>query len=149
MPPYSKWLGTAFARLGSAAGVGPLLGAALAADGWPEAERALVGAYEEVAGRHNRLGLTEPVDPGSRPFHDRPWLVLDADRFVRACLDAMADRALTGFELIGAIGQFVDSTDVLGFHPALCRQVGRVYDLVAGPAEQPEQEVGPRPQHQR
>jgi len=87
------------------------------------------------------------VDPGLRPFHDRPWLVLDADRFVRVCLDAMADRALAAFELIGAIDQFVDSTDVLGFRPALCHQVGRVYDLVTGPAEQPPQETGPGPQH--
>ena len=56
--PYSKWLGTAFARLESAAAVGPLLGAAMGADRWPEAERALVRAYREVADRHNRLGLT-------------------------------------------------------------------------------------------
>jgi hypothetical protein len=57
--PYSKWLGTAFARLESAAAVGPLLGAAMGSDRWPEAERALVRAYREVADRHNRLALTE------------------------------------------------------------------------------------------
>jgi hypothetical protein len=53
---YSKWLGSAFARLESAAAVGPLLTAALTADRWPAAEQALVGAYREVAGRHKRLG---------------------------------------------------------------------------------------------
>jgi hypothetical protein len=99
-----------------------------------------------VADRHNRLGLTEPLDPSPRPFHGRPWLVLDADRFVAACLDAMADRALASFELIGAIDQFVDSTDVVGFRPTLCRRIGRVYDLAIGPPDGPE-EVGPRPQH--
>ena len=131
--PYSKWLGTAFARLESAAAVGPLLGAAMGSDRWPEAERALVRAYREVADRHNRLGLTERLDPGPRPFHDRPWLVLDADRFARACVEAMADRALAAFQPIGAIDQFVDSTEVLGFRPGLCRQVGRIYDRLPSP----------------
>jgi Domain of unknown function (DUF4037) len=130
--PYSKWLGTAFGRLDSAATVGPRLSAALTADRWPDAEAALVAAYSEVASRHNRLGLTAPLDPSPRRFHDRPYLVLDADRFVEACLAAMADRTLASRQPIGAIDQFVDSTDVLGFRPALCRQVGRVYDLPVG-----------------
>jgi Domain of unknown function (DUF4037) len=133
--PYSKWLGTAFGRLEAAATVGPRLAAALAADRWPAAEAALVAAYEDVATRHNRLGLTEPLDPTPRRFHDRPFRVLDADRFVTACLDAMDDRALASQQPIGAIDQFVDSTDVLGFRPALCRQIGRVYDAT-GPAGQ-------------
>jgi hypothetical protein len=42
--PYSKGLGTAFARLASAATVGPLLTTALAAGRWPAAEE-LAGAY--------------------------------------------------------------------------------------------------------
>jgi hypothetical protein len=48
----------------------------------------------------------------------------------------MADRDLASLPPIGAIDQFVDSTDVLGFRPSLCRQVGRVYDLAAGRAGQ-------------
>jgi Domain of unknown function (DUF4037) len=133
--PYSKWLGTAFGRLDSAGAVGPLLSAALTEDRWPAAEAALVAAYEQVAIRHNRLGLTEALDPTPRRFHDRPFLVLDADRFVAACLAAMTDRALAAQQPIGAVDQFVDSTDVLGFRPALCRQMGRVYDAT-GPAGQ-------------
>jgi hypothetical protein len=133
--PYSKWLGTAFTRLDAAATVGSLLTAALAADRWPAAEQALVGAYQEVATRHNRLGLTEPLDPSPRRFHDRPFLVLDADRFVTACLAALADRALASFQPIGAIDQFVDSTDVLGYRRHLCRQIGRVYDLASTPQQ--------------
>ena len=133
--PYSKWLGTAFGRLEAAGTVGPLLTAAMTADRWPAAEEALVAAYQEVATRHNRLGLTELLDPAPRQFFDRPWLVLDADRFAVACLQAMADRRLASLQPIGAIDQFVDSTDVLGFRPALCRQIGRVYDAT-GPAGQ-------------
>ena len=75
------------------------------------------------------------LDPAPRQFFDRPWLVLDADRFAVACLAAMADRRLASLQPIGAIDQFVDSTDVLGFRPALCRQIGRVYDAT-GPAGQ-------------
>ncbi len=93
---------------------------------WARDER---GDYRCYVAGHNRLGLTEPLDPSPRFFHDRPFLVLDADRFTAACLAAMDDRALAAMQPIGAIDQFVDSTDVLGFRPALCRQVGRVYDL--------------------
>lgn len=35
-------------------------------------------AYEAVAARHNRLGVTDPVDPTLRRFHNRPFLVLRA-----------------------------------------------------------------------
>jgi hypothetical protein len=116
--PYSKCSAEA-----SAMTVGSLLTSALA-------------SHRDVATRHNRLGLTEPLDPSPRRFHDRPYLVLDADRFVAACLAAMADRDLASLPAIGAIDQFVDSTDVLGFRPSLCRQVGRVYDLAAGRSAQ-------------
>lgn len=128
--PYSKWLGTAFGRLESASSVGPLLTRALTATDWPARQRALVAAYQQVAIRHNQLGLTQPVDPSPRPFHDRPYLVVDADRFADACLAAMTNRMLASLPPIGAIDQFVDSTDVLGFRPALCRQIGRVFDAV-------------------
>jgi Domain of unknown function (DUF4037) len=128
--PYPKWLGTAFARLEAAATVGPLLAAALAAPDWPAAQQPLVAAYQQAAIRHNRLGLTVPLDPSPRPFHDRPYLVIDADRFTDACLAAMTDRTLAALPPIGAIDQFVDSTDVLGFRPTICRQIGRVFDAV-------------------
>jgi hypothetical protein len=134
--PYSKWLGTAFGRLQSAATIGPLLLEALTATTWPAQQRALVAAYQQAAIRQNRLGLTEPLDPSPRRFHDRPYLVLDADRFSTACLAAMTDRTLTSMPPIGAIDQFVDSTDVLGFRPGLCRRIGRVFD-VATEADQP------------
>jgi hypothetical protein len=136
--PYSKWLGTAFGRLDSARTVGPLLAAALAAPDWPAAEQPLVAAYRQTAIRHNQLGLTMALDPSPRPFHDRPYLVIDADRFTDACLAAMTDRSLAALAPIGAIDQFVDSTDVLGFRPTICRQVGRVFDA-ANPATPPNE----------
>jgi hypothetical protein len=82
-----------------------------------------------------RLGLTMALDASPRLFHDRPYLVIDADRFTDACLAAMTDRALAALPPIGAIDQFVDSTDVLGYRRHLCREIGRVYDLASTPQQ--------------
>jgi hypothetical protein len=108
-PPYSKWLGSAFARLPAAATLSPHLIGALAATTWPERERHLVAAYEHVAGLHDALGLTGRVDPRARPFFDRPFQVIDAGRFVTPLL-----AGTSVMHPIGAIDQFVDSTDALG-----------------------------------
>ena len=66
----------------------------LAAGSWQGREQALTRAYRAVAGAHNRLALTEHVDPVPRPFHDRPFLVLDADRFADVLRAAIADPAV-------------------------------------------------------
>ncbi|WP_218177811.1 DUF4037 domain-containing protein [Amycolatopsis australiensis] len=116
-PPYSKWLGSAFAQLPAAADLTPSLTGALAATTWRERERHLATAYETAAELHNALGLTEPVDPRTGPYYDRPFRVVNAGRFVAPLL--------AGSPLdvpIGAIDQFVDSTDALG-HRALTRAV--------------------------
>lgn len=113
-PPYSKWLGSAFARLPFAAAITPALAGALAATTWRDRETHLATAYTAVAGLHNRLGLTEPVDPRARPYHDRPFQVLHADRFSRALADGIGDAELRGRPLVGAVDQFADNTDLLG-----------------------------------
>ena len=113
-PPYSKWLGSAFARTRDAEVLVPLLGAVLAATGWKEREAHLARAYETIAARHNALGLTEPVDPGTRPYHARPFLVLHAERFADALTARIADPALRRLPPIGATDQHADSTDLLG-----------------------------------
>ncbi|EOD70540.1 DUF4037 domain-containing protein [Amycolatopsis vancoresmycina] len=108
-PPYSKWLGSAFARLPVATRLAPHLTGALAATTWQLRERHLVAAYECVAGLHNDLGLTEPVVPRTSGYHDRPFQVIHAGRFVTPLLAGWPPAPLTG-----AIDQFVDSTDALG-----------------------------------
>ena len=90
-PPYSKWLGSALARAPGGAGLGAPLTAAVAATGWPERERQLGLAYRIAAEAHNRLGLTEPLDPGTRPYYTRPYQVLDAGRFAAALSGAITD----------------------------------------------------------
>jgi len=110
-PPYSKWLGTAFARLPGAGGLTASLTAAVSAGGWPAREQRLRDAYEAVAAMHNRLGLTPPLDTGTRPFYDRPYQVIGADRFTAALRGAIADPRIKRLPLTGAIDQFTDSTD--------------------------------------
>jgi predicted N-acetyltransferase YhbS len=103
-PPYSKWLGTAFARLPGVDGIGASLTAASCAGDWRTRERNLCAAYEAVAALHNRLGITEPVDTHVRRYYDRPFLVIGAERFTAAL----------GGAGLGAVDQFIDSTDALG-----------------------------------
>ncbi|MET8078718.1 DUF4037 domain-containing protein [Streptomyces sp. NPDC005303] len=93
-PPYSKWLGSAFAHTTAGERLTPTLTAALAATDWHERERHLATAYETAAGLHNRLGLTDRIDPTTRPYHSRPFRVLRADRFAQALMARVQDRAI-------------------------------------------------------
>jgi hypothetical protein len=122
-PPYSKWLGSAFARLPLADKVKPMLTAALAATAWQDRETHLATAYTTIAQAHNDLGLTEPVDPGTSPYHDRPFQVLHAERFTQALLE-------TGMPLTGAIDQFADNADL----PSDRRLTARLVEAAWGTA---------------
>jgi hypothetical protein len=110
--PYAKWLGSAFARLDAATEIGPALERVLDAREYPARERALTEAYEAVAAHHNRLAPTDHVDPTVRPFYRRPYLVIEASRFVDACLDRVEDPFLRALPLVGGIDQLADSTDM-------------------------------------
>ena len=111
--PYSKWLGTAFARLDAHDEVGPALERALVATAHSAREDALVEAALAVARRHNASGLTHEVEAEARPFHGRPFRVLGSGRFVDACLARVEDAFLRSLPLVGAVDQWADSTDVL------------------------------------
>ena len=113
-PPYSKWLGSAFARLPGAGHLSRTLTSAMTGASWHDREHHLVIAYEIVATMCNDLGLTAPVDPRVRTFHDRPFRVLQAERFTQALISGIHDPAIRALPLTGAIDQFVDSTDALG-----------------------------------
>jgi hypothetical protein len=109
-PPYSKWLGTAFARLPDIGDLPVRLTGALTAHDWPAREDHLVAAYRAIALLHNELGLTEPLSPDSRPFFDRPIRIIGAARFRDALMAGIKAPGL----LVGAVDQFVDSTEALG-----------------------------------
>jgi hypothetical protein len=113
-PPYSKWLGSAFARSPEHGELGSELRAALAAPGWPGRERHLSRAFVIAAEAHNRLGLTGPLDPATRPYYTRPYQVLDAGRFAAALNEVITDPQVRRRPPVGAASQFLDSTPALG-----------------------------------
>jgi hypothetical protein len=89
------------------------LSAALAAADARGREAGLAAASEAVARRFNALGLTDPVDPATRPYHGRPFRVLHAERFAAACRARLTDPTLRELPLVGAVDQALDTTDVL------------------------------------
>ncbi|MGW7362323.1 DUF4037 domain-containing protein [Streptomyces sp. NPDC054841] len=119
-PPYSKWLGSAFARTPQAPELTPQFTAALAATDWHTREEHLCHAYETIAALHNQLALTDPVAPATRPYHSRPFQVLHAERFTAALTARITDPTIGALPVIGAVDQFIDSTDVLS-RPELTR----------------------------
>ncbi|TPQ23833.1 DUF4037 domain-containing protein [Streptomyces sporangiiformans] len=112
--PYSKWLGSAFARLPVAADLTLSLRGALAATEYADRERHLCDAYEKAGALQNASGLAEPVDPARRRYHSRPFLVLHAERFAQALSRTVTDPELCSQPLTGGVDQWADSTDFLG-----------------------------------
>lgn len=115
--PYSKWFGTAFARLACAPDLSPPLQATLAASTWQDRERHLSTAYAALAEMHNALGLTPPIEPHVSPFRDRPFQVIHGDRFWQALRAVVVDTEVQRLmadphAIIGSTTQWADSTDV-------------------------------------
>ena len=127
--PYQKWLGTAFGRAGPDDDLPAQLDVVTRAVRISDRENALAAAYTALAGRHNRTGLTAPVDPAVRGYYQRPARVLMADRFTQACLATVTEPALLTLPLIGGIDQVVDSGDVLQ-SPASCRRLAPLYAAI-------------------
>jgi len=128
--PYSKWLGRAFEQLECAGEVGPHLAQALAATSWQRREAALGRAAETLGDRFNALGLCRPVDTSLRPSFDRPFLVIDAQRFADAAYASIRDARVAALPRgVGAIDQWVDNTDVLSSPDRARRSARAVGDL--------------------
>jgi hypothetical protein len=125
--PYTKWLGTAFSQLGHPDGLDRDLEDTLKAGPFAERERALTSAYRKAAIRFNALRLAEPVDVEPHQFHERPAIVLGAERFVQASLEAVKDQKVRELGLVGAIDQFADNTEVLS-NPLAYRKLISIYE---------------------
>jgi hypothetical protein len=124
--PYSKWLGSAFARLPHPDDLDRHLSAVLTAPDAAARQQALAAGFETLARRYLDLPGTGRLEPSARPFHDRPALVLGADRFVDDCLHRVADPRLRGLPLIGSVDQFADNTD-LTTDPARLQRLRALY----------------------
>jgi hypothetical protein len=125
--PYIKWFGTAFAQLNCAGKLSPILSDVLQATSWQEREKYLSMVYEVVATMHNDLGLTKPLPTQVSSFHGRPFLVIHGDTFADAIRTVITDERVRALpEGVGAIDQFVDSTDVLS-SPAHFSKIKSMY----------------------
>ncbi len=125
--PYDKWLGTAFSRLACAPRMTPLLSAALDAPDYPALEPKLAGLYRILGDMHNALDATGPMDPSPRRYFTRPYVVMRADRFANALLNAVQSEELRRIPVrMGAIDQVIDSTDFIE-HPETYRKVLALY----------------------
>ncbi len=77
--PYSKWFGTAFARLTCGPELVPVLWKIVRAETWQQREDALLAAYERLAAMHNALQITDPVSTDVEQMWGRPFKVLWGD----------------------------------------------------------------------
>ena len=126
--PYKKWFGTAFAQLQCAATLQPILNAVFGAPDWKQREEHLSRAYTVVAQMHNQLQLTPALSVEVESYYNRPYRVIHADRFAEAIQATITDPAIIHVPApIGAIDQFVDSTDVTE-HPRFCRRLTVMFD---------------------
>jgi hypothetical protein len=125
--PYSKWLGSAFAKLKNAKKLIPIFERLLQADNWKERERKLSAAYSLMARSHNELKITAPMPTRTSKYFNRPFKVIHADAFADAIGKEITDRAVRRLRrFAGSIDQFVDSTDVLCSMDA-CRSFRGIY----------------------
>ena len=101
--PYPKWFGAAFAQLPCAPALKPMLERALAASDWRAREAALAEACRTLAEVQTARGL-----PGARPvigpFHDRSFMVINADAIGAAVAAEIVDPALSALPIIGQGG---------------------------------------------
>jgi len=110
--PYPKWFGAAFARLPCAPALAPLLERALAATDWKVREAALAETYRTLAALQKARGLPGAA-PVIGPFHERPFMVINADAIGAAIAAEIGDPALRALPIIGSLDQVTDATPVI------------------------------------
>ncbi len=127
--PYSKWFGTAFARLDVSDELKEALQRALHAQGIDEREEQLVRAQALVAALHNESGITAPVEYGIECYYGRDIKVIFADRFAEAAAETLTGTALENIPLIGAfsaVGGLSNVSDDKIYYP----QIKALYGVI-------------------
>jgi hypothetical protein len=119
--PYSKWFGTAFARLPISEALAAHLKRALLAAEWEERGNALATAYLELARRQALAGIA-PFEPVIGPYYDRPFTIINADDAVAAAIAGIEDPTIRALPVVGSIDQVSDLTPVLEA-PALAQRL--------------------------
>lgn len=126
--PYTKWLGSAFARLKIASKLNPILRHVLTASTWKARENNLAEAYSIVAKQHNKLRITEQLPAQVTTYYDRPYFVIHADAFARSIREEIKDSKVRRLPAnIGSIDQFCDNHD-LTQRLSLVRRLRAIYE---------------------
>ena len=112
-PPYAKWFGSAFATLAAAGSIGANLSDAVAGLTPTDRHAALMRAFEWLAERQNDIGIGDPSPTRARRFHDRPFDVIGADKIADRLAATVTDDDVRALGWLGAVDQWVDSTDAL------------------------------------
>lgn len=110
--PYSKWFGSAFARLPISQTLAPRLQEVLTAANWTARGEALAQAYMLLAGHQATHGIA-PFEARLGPYFDRPFITINADDAVAAAQAAIADQAIRALPVIGGLDQITDLTPLV------------------------------------
>ena len=112
--PYSKWFGTAFAKLKSAKKLIPIFHKIISSENWQKREKYLSKAYEVVASMHNELKITKQLPTKVTEFHDRPYLVIHGDVFAEKIKKQIKNKDILHIKLnIGSVNQITNTVDLL------------------------------------
>jgi hypothetical protein len=83
---------------------------------WQERQDNLVKAYEYMAKLHNELDITDSLTTEVSPFHNRPFMIIHAEKFAEAIYARIEDEEVMQLpKFLGGIDQYVDSTEVLSY----------------------------------
>ena len=110
--PYSKWFGTAFARLEVPQELKEALSGALHAADIAEREERLVHAQAMTAVLHNESGITAPVEFGIETYYGRDIKVIFADKFAEAVRETLEGTALAGIPLLDTLSSSAGLSNV-------------------------------------
>jgi hypothetical protein len=131
--PYLKWFGTAFSRLEAVKVLGPVFDNITRIDDLTVKENEINHALVLLGGRHNALELTPDVTPQISNFkvgiNDavRPYRVINAGEFVKACKSAIMDERLHKIPTIGSIDQLTNADDLLINFTSWPRKLEKIY----------------------
>src|SRR6185369_8577104 len=110
--PYTKWFGTAFAKLACAPELGLIFRDVLLSVGWKEREGHLSQAFRVIARLHNELRITRPIREDVSQYFGRPYMVFEAPDLLRDIINSFADDEVKAIKHgLGSVNQFVESTD--------------------------------------
>jgi hypothetical protein len=116
--PYSKWFGTAFAKLDCGPELSPIFRDVLFSPTWKEREAHLGRAFGVVARLHNALQITRPVPEQVSRYYTRPYFVFEAPELVADIVNSFTDEEVKAIKHgLGSVNQFVDSTNEVSKNP--------------------------------